>query len=319
MRIIRIALVAYITIFSFSNCVKNKSQETSLSNNIFEKDVEIDLVNDAYDNKILNKIDVNDDSDINSIITYLFEDKKHINVDVSELEEYYYYNQNPDITTDHTVVVKATLNDNNVNIRKFPSVMSKQLGQISISDLGPGDIYVENKSDCLINIDNVNYRWYYCFFVGNAGKYSGYGWICGKYIDIENENAIPELITIKINGIDQHPVYYFSDFPCGIVKENLYKDIIIKALLSRVTQEEVMFPNFNEDVVIYDVKNITDMDLFHVKMIEKIFGISSSTERNFPNYNILEFGSFQEENGERSVIKMIFENNMLKNFLIDSL
>jgi hypothetical protein len=320
MKVLRITLVLCITIFSLFSCIKTKNQETSISNNISTGVVENNLVNKGYDN-ISNENDVNSDSDINEIISYMFEygdDKTHMDIDVSNLEDYYPEHQDPNNTIRLDTSIEAILNDDNINIRKFPSVSSEQLCQISRKDMQRMGISVKYKSDCFITIENVNYRWYYCFFDLNNGIYFGYGWICGKYIDIENENEVPVLKTINVNGIDQHPAYYFSDFPYGIVKENIYNDVIIKALLSRISQEDGSIIHFSENVI-YKVRNITDMDLFHVKMMEKISGVSSYTERQFPNYNFLDFGTFQAENGERMVMKMTFKDNLLIDFWIVTL
>jgi hypothetical protein len=231
--------------------------------------------------------------------------------------------------------IPGRLNDTYVNIRKFPNINAEKIGQIQTTKTYDV-IYVIYKSDCFIEIEKINYPWYYCYI--DCSDYNDFfGWICAKYIDIQND--VPILETIIIDGINQNPVFYFSSWVAGsrVVETEYYKNALFNCIIGYNHRniysnfESSFTPEFRElqnrflskfpyegkfrYYKTYEIKNFIDNDFRNIFLLEKISG----NECDYENGALI-FGNYKHGLVE-IVLVMCFKNNLLDKiiFLYDGL
>jgi hypothetical protein len=228
--------------------------------------------------------------------------------------------------------IPGRLNDTYVNIRKFPDINAEKMGQIQTMKTYDV-IYVLYKSDCLIEIEKVNYPWYYCYI--DCSDYNDfYGWICAKYIDIQND--VPILETIIIDGINQNPAFYFSSWVAGsrVVEPEYYKNALFNCIIGYNYQniysnfESIFTPEFRKlqnrylrkfppyydekfrYYKTYEIKNFIDNDFRNIFLLESI----SKNECAYENGALI-FGNYEYGLIE-IVLVMCFENDLLDKIIL---
>jgi hypothetical protein len=131
------------------------------------------------------------------------------------------YSSSPYIDDDY---LTGTINDDHVNIRKFPDINAAQVGQVNKNT----KVKVYFRSDNYYTdpgLSDMNFHWYFCWFDDIYGHKKVYGWICGEYIS-DVDKPMETARTFKIGNKYYHPAYYFCNESLGAIKQKYYGEIL---------------------------------------------------------------------------------------------